>query len=69
MSNRQAARKLARKQFGKHPDFRARYAEGSRSLGDFIESIILYNLENNEKEASFWRAEMKTFFPDFTETV
>jgi hypothetical protein len=69
MNNVQTARRLVRNRFGTHPLFRATYCEGARRVCDFLEDIVRFDLEGNNTEAEFWRNELKTLIPQFTDTV
>ncbi len=63
------ARKLVKARYGSHPFFLKAYCEGSRRVCDFLETIVTADLANNEKEAKFWRAELASLIPEFTDSI
>ncbi len=67
IDNRQIARNFAKTRFGSHPLFNHTYCDGSRRVRDFVEDIVFYDLENDQKEADFWESELRLLVPEFTE--
>jgi len=64
MNNREA-RKLAKSRFGTHPLWGFCYAEGSRTVGDFIATILKADSDGDKAESAFWRDELATLVPLF----
>lgn len=69
--DKQTAQRIARKEvdreYGGHPLFSFCYCEGSRSVADFLETILTYRLIGDNAEADYWQGELRTLVPQFTD--
>ena len=68
MNNRQIARQYVKRHFGNHPLIAYTYAAGSRTVRDFLESVVENDLAGNRNEADFWANELKILVPEFNES-
>jgi hypothetical protein len=63
---RRIAEKQVIQEYGQHPLFEYRYANGSRRVRDFLQAIAEYTLAGELTEAAFWQEQLTKLVPQFT---